>query len=152
MKVLSDMIVHLNRTREQRGKRSKEGKRVARTRLPSSHEPALKPPPLHQLTMPLIKHSVLPRLAPRTSLLLLTTTTALPSQRHFSLTTPLSRPSPTPPLYPGHVKINLFERTLLATGSAFMSLYDTYRHGTSLAPLRVSSHSTPLTLQRKQTW
>jgi ubiquinone biosynthesis protein Coq4 len=49
---------------------------------------------------------------------------------------PLARYSATstsrlPPLYPGHVRINTFQRSLLAVGSAFASLLDTNRHGPS---------------------
>ncbi|GAA5942678.1 ubiquinone biosynthesis protein COQ4 [Sporobolomyces koalae] len=65
-----------------------------------------------------------------------------------------STSSPAPPTYPGHVKINLFQRGLLAIGSAVMGLVDTSRHdmiavlsettsGPFLERLRTKMRSTP---------
>ncbi|SGZ24408.1 BQ5605_C023g09721 [Microbotryum silenes-dioicae] len=87
----------------------------------------------------------------------------LPTQRSFptSPTRAITTSNPTSssppseaPLYPGHVRINLFQRSLLAVGSAFASITNTYRHdmiavlsettsGPFLARLRTEILSTP---------
>ncbi|SCV69585.1 BQ2448_2605 [Microbotryum intermedium] len=52
---------------------------------------------------------------------------------HHTTSNPNPSPSPSPasgqdPLYPGHVRISFFQRSLLAVGSAFASITNTYRH------------------------
>ncbi|GAA6023795.1 hypothetical protein JCM10207_001198, partial [Rhodosporidiobolus poonsookiae] len=72
-------------------------------------------------------------------------------RHHSSPSSPSTAPllsTDSTPLYPGHVRINPFQRLLLTAGSAVASLVDTGRHGKS-SPSRLRRSSTVLwTLSR----
>lgn len=69
--------------------------------------------------------------------------TSSPSASSSTSSSSTSTNSTLKPNYPGHIRINLFQNTLLAIGSAITSLLDPSRHGTSfpIPPLLLLPYS-----------